>query len=599
MAFQVRIIQGDRVEEFEIDDKINLFDLINQKGYQLTAYCGGEGTCKKCRVRLQPAPELKSIEEEIFSEKEIKQGLRLACLHQVERDLEIRLDTEGDINVLTGTAEVEGRLNSGWRLVNFKPEKPVLDDQRSYLTRYLEKTGTTSTGDNLLNDIQALDSKVQELKGVCCQKQLLELSPAAIEKSLLGVAVDIGTTTMVLYLYDLETGEKLAVDSMYNPQKEYGADVISRIQFANKAKENAEKLQQVLVARLNQGLKDLTDEVGAENDDIYRIAFAGNTTMLHTLLGLDPIDIAKSPFIPDFTEGLSLSPGLIGLEINAEAELLTLPSISAYVGADIIGDLLATGVGEHEENQLLIDIGTNGEIALGNNSEIYTCSVAAGPSFEGSNISSGMAALPGAVEKFEIRVDGFNYQAINAEKPRGICGSGLLDLVAGFLEIGLISPNGKFNDREELPEFWQQRFNEDEKEVVVFSEEEAVNKISLTQKDIRQLQLAKGAIKAGIEVLAARLELNLSEIAKVYLVGGFANYLDPENTILIGMLPEIFKGKIIQFGNGSGAGASLYLLDRDLEEIVESLKKKIQYIELSKDADFQEKFIEELNFPGN
>ncbi|MFW6301012.1 MAG: ASKHA domain-containing protein [Bacillota bacterium] len=599
MSYHVRIIQGDRIEEFEFEEKMNLYDIINQKGFKLTAYCGGEGTCKKCRVRLQPPPELKNIEKEIFSEREQAQGLRLACLHQIERDIEVLIDTEGDINVLTGTAEVEGRLNSGWRMVEFKPEKTQLKDQRSYLTRYLENTGANSIADKIIGDIKALDSKIQELNGVCRQEELVELIPAAEEKRLLGVAVDIGTTTLVLYLYNLETGRKLAVDSMYNPQKEFGADVISRIQFANQSKENTEKLQQVLVERLNQALFDLTAEVGARVDDIYRIAFAGNTTMLHTLLGFDPIDIAKSPFIPDFTEGLNLSPALIDLQINSEAELLVLPSISAYVGADIIGDLLATGVGENKNNELLIDIGTNGEIALGNSSEIYTCSVAAGPSFEGSNISSGMAALAGAVEKFAIRDDSFDYQTINASRPKGICGSGLLDLVAGFLEIGVINPKGKFNDRNKMPEFWQKRFDEDNKEVVIFSEEEAANKISLTQKDIRQLQLAKGAIKAGIEVLAARLEIKLTEIDRVYLVGGFANYLDPDNTILIGMLPEIFEGKIIQFGNGSGAGASLYLLDRDLEEIVGQLKERIKYIELSKDADFQEKFIEELNFPGN
>ncbi|MFN2364223.1 MAG: ASKHA domain-containing protein [Halarsenatibacteraceae bacterium] len=599
MAFQVRIIQGDRVEEFEIEQKMNLYEIINQKGFKLTAYCGGEGTCKKCRVHLQPAPELKNIEREIFSEREKEEGLRLACLHQVDRDLEIRLDTEGDINVLTGTAEVEGRLNSGWSLFEFELEKPRLDDQRSYLTRYLEKTGASTIADQVIKDIKALDAKIKALKGVCCQEELVELIPDSEEKNLLGVAVDIGTTTLVLYLYDLETGEKLGIDSMYNPQKEFGADVISRIQFANKSRENAEKLQQVLVERLNQGLTELVAEVGAAVDDIYRIAFAGNTTMLHTLLGFDPIDIAKSPFIPNFTEGLNLSPELIDLKINSRAELLLLPSISAYIGADIIGDLLATGVGEDQKNELLIDIGTNGEIALGNSSEIYTCSVAAGPSFEGSNISAGMAALAGAVEKFSIRPDSFDYQTINAARPRGICGSGLLDLIAGFLEVGVIAPKGKFTDKDKMPEYWQERFDQDNKEVIIFSEEEAANKISLTQKDIRQLQLAKGAIRAGIEVLAARLELSLAEIDKVYLVGGFANYLDPDNTILIGMLPEIFAGKIIQFGNGSGAGASLYLLDRDLAEIVEQLKERIKYIELSKDADFQEKFIEELNFPGN
>lgn len=596
MRVAVTLREGGEEEQMKAEKGINLFELINGAGYNLTGYCGRQGTCGKCRVRIKPAPEPRESEQALFSAEELARGFRLACIHELENEIEIFLEKEGDISVLTGTKKVVGELNSGWAIKEVELSAPDLDDQRSYLSRFLAETDCNTISDALIQDLDQLESKQAPVRAVTCGQKLVELGTGM--QRALGVAVDVGTTTLVLYLYDLETGERLGVESRYNPQKEYGADVISRIQFGSKNVENRKKLQQVLLAGLNQALLTLTEQVGQNTGAIYRVTFAGNTTMLHTLFGLDAIDIARSPFIPTFTEGLSVRPETIGLDINQRGEIVLLPSISSYVGADILAGLIATGVGQTPDHQLLVDIGTNGEVAFGNDQELYACSVAAGPSFEGSNISAGMAALPGAIEKFEIRSDGFTYSTIAGEKARGICGSGLLDLVAGLLQIGVITTKGAFAQPAEMPTYWQNIFSPDKeiKELELISTEG--NKIAFTQKDIRQLQLAKGAVRAGIEILLARTDFALSSIEKVFLVGGFANYLDPINAVKIGMIPAELQDKIEQAGNGSGAGAGLYLLDRELNQAGRELQRKTQYIELSSDMEFQEKFTEHLGFPA-
>ncbi|MGM0420110.1 MAG: ASKHA domain-containing protein [Bacillota bacterium] len=595
MKVAVNLHEGGEDEQIRAEKGVNLFELINEAGYNLTGYCGRQGTCGKCRIRIKPAPEPRESEQALFDAEELEQGFRLACLHELENEIEIFLEKEGEISVLTGTKKVSGKLNSGWVVKQVKLSAPDLDDQRSYLSRFLADTGCSNISDGVIQDLDRLESKKDPVRAVTCGQKLVELGSGL--QQVLGVAVDIGTTTLVLYLYDLETGERLGVESRYNPQKEYGADVISRIQFGSKNIENRKKLKQVLLAGLNQAILALTDKIVQGPAAIYRVTFAGNTTMLHTLFGLDAIDIARSPFIPTFTEGLTVRPETIGLEINPRGEVVVLPSISSYVGADILAGLIATGVGQTPGHQLLVDIGTNGEVAFGNDQELYACSVAAGPSFEGSNISAGMAALPGAIEKFEIQADGFTYSTIAGEKARGICGSGLLDLVAGLLEVGVITPKGAFAQPAEMPVYWQDHFKPDQevKELELISTEGV--KIAFTQKDIRQLQLAKGAVRAGIEILLARSDFSLSSIEKVFLVGGFANYLDPLNAVKIGMIPAELQDKIEQAGNGSGAGAGLYLLDQELDQAGRELQSKTQYIELSSDMEFQQKFTEHLGFP--
>ncbi len=617
MSYQITIYQSGRKEVFQVEAGTDLLEIVNKSDFYLPSYCGGQGICGKCRVLMRPEPEAKDPEREMLSSQELQAGVRLACLHQVESDLEVEIEEGGEINILTGEEEVSCSLNPGWKQSYLKIEEPELYDQRSYLTRVFEKAGCSSIEsralerlEDIVEDKSGSKSRVsdnngssktsQALAAVIKGDRVVDLRPADRPGRLLGAAVDIGTTTLVFYLLDLETGRQLAVDSAYNPQKKFGADVITRVQHTQGNPEGVNELRDTLVKALNKGLAETAAKVGSGADDIYRLTLAGNTIMLHTLLGKDCEKIARSPFVPLFSEQLSFRPEALKLKMNPGGEVELLPSISGYVGADITADMLATGVGDSPEYQLLIDIGTNGEIALGRNDKIYACSVAAGPSFEGGNISSGMAALPGAVDSFKIFKDRLEYTTIKGEKPRGICGSGLLDLIGGLLEIDIITETGALQQSDNMPEFWRNRYQELEevKALKLFSQGESRGgrEIYLTQKDIRQLQLAKGAIRAGIEILQQEAEISKDEIKDVYLVGGFANYLAPEMACRIGMVPEVLSDRIQQAGNGAGAGARMMLLNRNFAEKARELKERTRYLELSSSMKFQEEFTARMSF---
>jgi len=617
LSYQITISQSGREKIFQVETGADLLEIINKSDFYLPSYCGGQGICGKCRVLMRPEPEAKDPEREMLSSQEIQVGVRLACLHQVESDLEIEIEEGGEINILTGEEEVSCSLSPGWQQSYLKIEEPELYDQRSYLTRVFEKAGCRSIEPRALDRLEDIvegkfgpmgkgsdnnsrSKSTQALAAVIQDEKVVDLRSADRPGRLLGAAVDIGTTTLVFYLLDLESGRQLAVDSAYNPQKKFGADVITRVQHTQGNPEGINELRDTLVKALNRGLVDTAAKVGSGTDDIYRLTLAGNTIMLHTLLGKDCEKIARSPFVPLFSEQLSFRPEALSLKLNPGGEVELLPSISGYVGADITADMLATGVGDSPEYQLLIDIGTNGEIALGRNDKIYACSVAAGPSFEGGNISSGMAALPGAVDSFKVFDDDLEYTTIKKEKPRGICGSGLLDLIGGLLEIGIITETGALQQPGSMPEFWQKRYQELEevKALKLFSEGESQGEreIYLTQKDIRQFQLAKGAIRAGIEILQQEADISKEEIKDVYLVGGFANYLAPEMACRIGMVPEVLSDRIQQAGNGAGAGARMMLLNRKLAEKARELKEKTSYLELSSNMKFQEEFTSQMSF---
>ena len=619
LSYQITISQSGRKKIYQVEAGADLLEIINKSDFYLPSYCGGQGICGKCRVLMRPEPETKDPEREMLSSQEIQAGVRLACLHQVESDLEVDIEEGGEINILTGEEEVSCSLSPGWHQSYLKIEEPELYDQRSYLTRVFEKASCGSIEPRALDRLEDIvegklgplgkskdsadnsrSKTTQDLAAVIQDERVVDLRPADRPGRLLGAAVDIGTTTLVFYLLDLESGRQLAVDSAYNPQKKFGADVITRVQHTQGNPEGIKELRDTLVKALNRGLAETAAEVGSGADNIYRLTLAGNTIMLHTLLGKDCEKIARSPFVPLFSEQLSFRPEALSLELNPGGEVELLPSISGYVGADITADMLATGVGDSPEYQLLIDIGTNGEIALGRNDKIYACSVAAGPSFEGGNISSGMAALPGAVDSFKIFMDRLEYTTIKGEKPRGICGSGLLDLIGGLLKIGIITESGALQQPESMPEFWRKRYQELEevKALKLFSQGESRGgrEIYLTQKDIRQLQLAKGAIRAGIEILQQEADISKEEIKDVYLVGGFANYLAPEMACRIGMVPEVLSDRIQQAGNGAGAGARMMLLNRKLAEKAQELKEKTSYLELSSNMKFQKEFTGQMSF---
>jgi len=385
-----------------------------------------------------------------------------------------------------------------------------------------------------------------------------------------GVAIDAGTTTIVFYFLNLVKGQLEKISSVLNPQRQYGADVITRINHCQENENGLSELQCAIIDVINREFLAFRKKRNLDRSVIGRVVIAGNTTMLHILLGQDPVSIALAPFRPGFTGKQILKGYSTGLNINPDGELITLPCIAAFVGADIVAGLAA--LKPLYRTFLLLDIGTNGEIALSVYGRILTCATAAGPAFEGANISCGMAAVNGALSGFNGPGD---YQVIGGSDPAGICGSGIVDIVAYLLRSGLIDETGLM------------------KETFVVSREK---KIEVTQQDIREIQLAKSAIYTGIKILMNTAGISFGEIDALYLAGGFGNYIKVSSAIEIGLLPHEMQERIFPVGNSAGIGALQYLKSDEFEERISRTLKNSEYIELSEISEFTTEFAMNMNF---
>ena len=374
------------------------------------------------------------------------------------------------------------------------------------------------------------------------------------------LAVDVGTTTLVASLLDGRTGAELARSGCPNPQGRYGADVISRLQYERNEKDGA------LTRCIRQALTELAAEAAAKAgisvEKIGCTAIAGNTAMHHLLLGLDTEPLVTPPYMPAVSESMERNGARI------------LPNIAGFVGGDTVACLVATRFDRAEELTLLLDIGTNGELVLGDKYRRMACSTAAGPAFEGANISCGMGGAAGAVDHVTRTADGITYHVIGDGKPQGLCGSGLLDLVAALLEEGIIEKSGRMKGKS-------------------YS---LCDGVTLTQKDVREVQLAKAAIRVGIDLLAQQLGVRVADIRRVYLAGAFGNYMNPDSACRIGMIPAVLRDRIVPIGNGAGEGAKLCALNREEFEYAGTLARETEFLELAKLPQFQNRFIEELNF---
>jgi len=381
----------------------------------------------------------------------------------------------------------------------------------------------------------------------------------------LGVAIDIGTSTLAFYLVNLITGSLEQTKGVINPQVKFGADVISRIQHCS-GENGLKELQSEIVGVINDELKIFAKKAGVGHDQIVKITVAGNTTMLHLLLGVDPTSIAMAPFTPVFTDAKVLEADDIGIEANHKAELHILPSISGYVGADIVAGLASIAPPEEIKSYLFIDIGTNGEMALVTPDKILCCSTAAGPAFEGANISCGMGAFAGAITSFTGKN---NFSTIANEPAIGICGSGLIDIVSFLVVNKQVSEDGLLN----------REFN-------IFRNEITNQLVSISQQDIREVQLAKAAILAGINIMVKTAGLEYEQLDALFLAGGFGNYINTESAVNIGLIPKTLKDKVISIGNTSGTGASLALKSQIFQANIDHVLEKAEYIELSTHEDF-------------
>ncbi len=575
--------------------------------------CGGRGTCGKCMVIAQgKLSPLSPAEKELLSAEERKSGHRLACQARVLGDVVVELpDKEGlKSQILTQAIGSNAVLDADVRKNYLVLPQPALGDQRADLQRIrdqLPQGDTLKAGLEVLRKIPALLRESEfEITAVVAGTELTDVEAGNTARDSYGIGFDIGTTTVVGYLMDLNTGEQVGVSAALNPQSVYGADVISRLSFVIEHQDGTKKLQEKVIGTLNELIEESCSQTGVDSQQIYQVTVVGNTCMHHLFLGIDPRSIAPSPFVPVATVPLSLKAQELGLNVHPRALVHTLPNVAGYVGADIVGGILATGLYQSSELKLFVDIGTNGEIVLGNRERLLACATAAGPAFEGARISCGMRAASGAIDRISVDSD-VHYTTIEGARPRGLCGSGLLDAVAEMLKVGVIEPSGRILEPEATGSLATDQIKrrivagENGLRFILAQAEESAHgqPVCITQRDVRELQLAKGAIFTGIQLLEKELGIEDKDLAEVLLAGAFGNYLRRESALRTGLLPPLPSEKVRSVGNAAGEGAKIALISARLREKAAEIAQRIEYVELSGRGDFMQAFADNMFFPEN
>jgi len=604
-------------------------------GIVLPAACGGEGLCGKCRVIIENG-KFNSEASPILGEADRKKGYVLACETIIEGDLEVKVPKEsiGLHEKVSGGSEefTKGVVLEKEKAIKFSPlvrkiylelTRPTAEDNTSDLDRICQalvpKIGHLHISTKL-GGLKHLDELLRnsDYKATVVLAHndgdlgILAIEPGNTSKNNFGFAFDIGTTTVVGQLIDLNTRDIRGTRIAFNRQAAYGSDVITRIIYASEP-DGLEKLNAAVMENINEIVADLADGCRVNLSDAYSLVLAGNMTMMHLLLKIDPSNIRKAPYTPTATAFANMNASELGIEINPKATIAFLPGVTTYIGGDITSGILACGLAENDEMSLLADIGTNGEIVLGTKDWMIGAAASAGPAFEGSGLSHGMKAVRGAIEKVRINKNlDVEIETIGNEKPKGICGSGYIDLLCQMLKMNIIGKDGKINrgmksDRirrgesnpstgsgfdPELSRGTNYEF------VVAFKDESAIGRdIVIQEDDIENLKRSKAAIYSAIVTLLNKVEKNMSEVKKIYIAGGFGNYLNIENSIFIGLLPDISR-KIYEFiGNSSLAGARMSLVSHESFEKAGDIYKNITYVDLSSEPNYMDEYVAALFFP--
>lgn len=586
-------------EVIDIKQGENLLDVLRNNKISIGSPCNGKGTCGKCKVKIINGLEQTSyLDVKHLTKEELELGFRLACNVTINEDLEILLTEKNEnMKVLVTGEEQEYDLDSVVKKKYMVIDKPSLEDQRDDYKRLKD----AYEKDNLFINLKYLPQIGHLLReadfnvtATFYKNRLLHLENGDCVEQSYGLAVDIGTTTIAVYLLNLNDGRVLDVESNVNNQRSYGSDVISRINFTIENPKGLGILKDTIISQLNNMIEALCKKNSINEDNIYDTVIVGNTTMIHLLLGLPCKNIALSPYVPIATGTLEFEAKELGINTGGMVSLV--PGISAYVGSDITAGILSSGMLNSEKYSLLLDLGTNGEMALGNKNEVITCSTAAGPAFEGANIKYGIGGVEGAISKIDLSKDKI-YETVGNGKPCGICGSGVLDAVAQLVKFGIIDETGRMleSDEVEQKEYHNRIIEIDNmRQFIVAHNSIYEGIIAFTQKDVREVQLAKAAICAGIKILLKEKNISFDEIEKVYIGGGFGNYMNIESSVDIGMIPKELKGKIKSVGNCAGSGAKMYLLSKGIRDNTVDIINKAIYVELSKRGDFQEYFIDSM-----
>ena len=595
MNYQLKVYWQNREIIAEAQDGEKLIEVLTHAGVTVSAPCGGRCFCGKCRVRLEgDAGEIMAGEKRFLTEAEIAEGWRLACACTVHSDMKIWAEEAQATVLVAGGEGEEIVLDPAVRLLSGDIPAPSLADQRSDIDRFLDAIGVpdAACSQKLLKKIPAIIRETGHVyAAVFAQGDSSQILDASSEP-LAGyaVAVDIGTTTMVAYLIDLATGAQIANASMLNPQRPYGGDVITRAEYTSQNEGGADLMAKLVREAIRDMTLKMLTENGLEAASVRHIALVGNTVMMHLLAGLEVKYIAQLPFVPVYARAMHIAAG--ELDLPFENAIVTLaPCVSGYVGADTIAALLACDMDKREGMSLMIDIGTNGEIALGGAEKMFCCSAAAGPAFEGAHIRCGSGAVTGSIDRVQIKDGEVNVTTIGGAKAASICGSGIVDAIAQMLDAGIIDETGRI-DEDEIPEGYEDCLFETDGGLSF----RLTDDVYICQKDVREVQLAKSAIAAGIEILLDEAGIRMKDVQALYLAGGFGNFIDRESACKIGLLPAELLEKIKPIGNGAGTGARRMVLEQQSLVRAEELHSRMKYIELSARADFQELFAENMLF---
>ena len=634
--YRVKFLPMDTV--FNAGDGDNLLDIAMRSGVHINASCGGNGACGKCRVTLLEG-NADSPPHETISPEDYRKGVRLACMTVIRGDItvEVPLESQVDRMALLRRREAPhilspsdvGKLVAGMeidpavfkRYVELPP--PTAEDNIPDLARLTRELKMQRGVDVPYVDFRVLKRLAKALRtarwkvtatlaAVGSSYTLINVEQGNRELENYSVVLDIGTTTVCGQLLDLancsvvrvtehmESGRDLCTlseSSDYNKQISFGEDVISRIVFSGK-KGGLRKLQEAVVDTINRVIEELITSAGIMADSISHVVFSGNTTMTHLLLGLDPTHIMRAPYTPTTTFFPPIRVAGLGLKLGDHVHAFAFPSVASYVGGDIVAGVLGSGMFQRSETTLFLDIGTNGEIVLGNKDWLTCASCSAGPAFEGGGIEFGMRAGKGAIE--QVRINPSTYEpmilTVGKSKPMGICGSGLIDVVAELLETGLIDQRGKF-ERDGKSARVRAGKNGYEYVLSYAPDTRTGRDIVITESDLDNLIRTKAAVYAGCKVLLDSLGLSLGDIATVIIAGGFGHYIDLEKAITIGLLPELPPGKFIFVGNGALLGARLVSFSKEFLKEARETARKMTNIELSTNPKFMDEFVASMFLP--
>lgn len=583
----------------ECQDNESFLDCARRIGVGISSVCGGLGTCHSCRVRILSGTvsETTSSDRETFSNKELEAGWRLACRTYPTSDCTLNIPP-GSMTTSQRT-QVEGLevavdLEPSVKDYHLKLPMPSLSQAQADADRLLETLNRQHRLHCTRVDVQALrelSPRLRDWQWQCRAAVRGDEVVAVLPESSrgLGLAVDLGTTKIAGYLVDLNSGQTLVSRGIMNPQIGYGEDIITRITRVIETPDMGVELQRLVITALNQLAAELCEETGKNVAEIVDMVVVGNTAMHHLLLGLPVRQLALSPFVSAVNQALDIKARDLGLHIASGAYVHVLPNIAGFVGADHVAVLLATEVGQAEGLTVAIDIGTNTEVSLVNGGQITAVSCASGPAFEGGHIKDGMRAASGAIEKVRLVNDAVQYQTIDGAPPVGICGSGILDAMAQLHLAGVIDKGGRMKDGHP-----RLRRRNKRREFVLVSEEERGGQpaIVITQGDIRELQLAKAAIRTGIRVLLEANGCSEAEIGQVIIAGAFGTYIDVASAIAIGMLPSLSLERFQQVGNAAGMGARLALVSLSKRAEAQTIASRVNYIELASFPNFMQTFVE-------